>query len=48
MLLGLGPDGPVTGQRVAITGVGAVSCCGVGTEALWAGLNLPHRAVNAE
>ena len=25
MLLGLGPDGPVTGRRVAITGIGVVS-----------------------
>jgi 3-oxoacyl-[acyl-carrier-protein] synthase II len=39
MLLGLGPDGPVAGRRVAITGIGAISCCGVGTDALWAGLN---------
>ena len=39
MLLGIGPEGPVAGRRVAITGVGVVSCCGVGTEALWSGLN---------
>jgi 3-oxoacyl-[acyl-carrier-protein] synthase II len=38
-LLGIGPEGPVAGRRVAITGVGVVSCCGVGTEALWSGLN---------
>ena len=30
MLLGIGPDGPVAGRRVAITGIGVVSCCGVG------------------
>jgi 3-oxoacyl-[acyl-carrier-protein] synthase II len=41
MLLGIGPDGPVRGRRVAITGIGAVSCCGVGADALWAGLNGP-------
>jgi 3-oxoacyl-[acyl-carrier-protein] synthase II len=41
MLLGVGPDGPVAGRRVAITGLGVVSCCGIGVEALWAGLNGP-------
>ena len=41
MLLGVGPDGPIGGRRVAITGRGVVSCCGVGTEALWTGLNGP-------
>jgi 3-oxoacyl-[acyl-carrier-protein] synthase II len=39
MLLGIGPDGPVSGRRVAVTGLGVVSCCGIGTEALWTGLN---------
>ena len=39
MLLGIGPDGPVAGRRVAITGLGVASCCGMGTDALWAGLN---------
>jgi 3-oxoacyl-[acyl-carrier-protein] synthase II len=41
MLLGFGPDGPVAGRRVAITGMGVVSCCGIGVEALWSGLNGP-------
>jgi len=41
MQLGIGPDGPIAGRRVAITGMGVVSCCGVGTEALWSGLNGP-------
>jgi 3-oxoacyl-[acyl-carrier-protein] synthase II len=41
MLLGTGPDGPVRGRRVAITGLGAVTCCGVGVDALWNGLLHP-------
>ena len=41
MLLGIGPDGPITGRRVAITGLGVVSCCGIGTDAFWAGLHGP-------
>ncbi len=41
MLLGVGPGGPVAGRRVAITGLGVVSCCGIGTDALWTGLNGP-------
>ncbi len=42
MLLGSGPDGPIRGRRVAITGIGVLSCCGTGTEALWTGLNGPQ------
>jgi len=41
MQLGIGPVGPVAGRRVAITGMGVVSCCGIGTDALWTGLNGP-------
>jgi 3-oxoacyl-[acyl-carrier-protein] synthase II len=41
MQLGIGPDGPIRGRRVAITGLGAVTCCGVGVEALWEGLLHP-------
>ncbi len=41
MQLGTGPDGPVAGRRVAVTGLGAVTCCGVGVEALWDGLLHP-------
>jgi 3-oxoacyl-[acyl-carrier-protein] synthase II len=40
MLLGVAPDGtPVRGRRVAITGLGVVACCGIGTEAFWEGLH---------
>jgi len=31
-------DGPVPGRRVAVTGVGALTCAGVGVDALWAAL----------
>jgi 3-oxoacyl-[acyl-carrier-protein] synthase II len=41
MLLGQGPNGPVPGRRVAVTGLGAVSCCGIGVEVLWEGLCHP-------
>jgi 3-oxoacyl-[acyl-carrier-protein] synthase II len=34
----LTPQGPVPGYRVAVTGLGAISCAGVGVEALWAAL----------
>jgi 3-oxoacyl-[acyl-carrier-protein] synthase II len=46
MLLGVGPDGPVAGRRVAVTGIGAVTCCGVGVEALWEGL--VHPSISGE
>ena len=41
MQLGIGPDGPIRGRRVAVTGLGAVTCCGVGVDALWDGLLHP-------
>jgi 3-oxoacyl-[acyl-carrier-protein] synthase II len=42
MQLGIGADGiPIPGRRVAITGLGAVTCCGVGVDALWEGLLHP-------
>jgi 3-oxoacyl-[acyl-carrier-protein] synthase II len=42
MQLGVGSDGPIQGRRVAITGLGAVTCCGSGVEALWNGLLHPQ------
>jgi 3-oxoacyl-[acyl-carrier-protein] synthase II len=41
MLLGTGPNGPVQGRRVVITGLGVVACCGLGLDDFWAGLNGP-------
>ncbi len=41
MLLGVGPDGPVRGRRVAITGLGVLACCGIGVDAFWDGLLAP-------
>jgi 3-oxoacyl-[acyl-carrier-protein] synthase II len=41
MHLGIGPDGPIPGRRVAITGLGIISCCGTGLEAFWTGLQGP-------
>ncbi len=41
MQLGIGTDGPVRGRRVAVTGLGAVTCCGTGVDALWDGLLHP-------
>jgi len=43
MLLGVGSDGPVQGRRVVITGMGIVSCCGIGLDAFWEGLHRPAR-----
>ena len=44
MLIGVKDGQEVVGRRVAITGVGAVTCCGIGTEALWQGLIHPTQA----
>jgi len=38
MLLGIDARGPVRGRRVVVTGVGVVSCCGIGADAFWEGL----------
>jgi len=44
MLLGIGPDGPVPGRRVAVTGMGVLASCGIGLEAFWEGLQRPAPA----
>jgi 3-oxoacyl-[acyl-carrier-protein] synthase II len=41
MLLGIGPEGPIRGRRVAVTGLGVVACCGLGADAFWEGLVNP-------
>src|SRR3984957_14892093 len=41
MQIGIGAEGPIRGRRVAGTGLGAVTSCGVGVEALWDGLLHP-------
>jgi 3-oxoacyl-[acyl-carrier-protein] synthase II len=41
MLLGTGPDGPLPGRRVVITGLGVVTCCGIGIDDFWDGLSRP-------
>jgi 3-oxoacyl-[acyl-carrier-protein] synthase II len=41
MQIGIGAEGPIGGRRVAVTGLGAVTCCGVGIDALWEGLLNP-------
>ncbi len=46
MLIGVGSEGPVRGRRVAVTGIGAVTCCGLGIEALWEGL--VHPSISGE
>jgi len=38
MNIGVTAGEPIRGRRVAITGIGAVSCCGVGVDALFSGL----------
>ncbi len=41
MQIGIGADGPIRGRRIAVTGLGAITCCGVGVDALWDGLLHP-------
>jgi 3-oxoacyl-[acyl-carrier-protein] synthase II len=41
MLLGVGPDGPIVGRRVAITGIAVISSVGLGLDAFWSGLHRP-------
>jgi 3-oxoacyl-[acyl-carrier-protein] synthase II len=42
MIVYHGPNGPVSGRRVAITGVGVVAAAGIGREAFWDGLCRPQ------
>ena len=41
MLVANTPSGPIAGRRVAVTGLGAISCAGVGVDALWSALMKP-------
>ena len=41
MLAAVLSSGPVQGRRVVVTGLGALSCAGVGVDALWQALNAP-------
>jgi len=36
------PSGPLQGRRVAVTGLGAISCAGIGVNALWDALMRSH------
>jgi len=36
--VGVSPSGPIVGRRVAVTGLGALTCAGVGVDALWEAL----------
>jgi 3-oxoacyl-[acyl-carrier-protein] synthase II len=36
------PSGPLQGRRVAVTGLGAITCAGLGVEALWDALMQSH------
>ncbi len=38
MRVAVTPSGPVPGYRVAVTGLGAISCAGLGVDALWTAL----------
>ena len=42
MRIGITSSGPIQGRRVAVTGLGALSCVGVGVDALWAALQSPE------
>ena len=42
MRVAVTPSGPVAGRRVAVTGLGALTCAGVGVEALWEALIKPE------
>ena len=42
MRIGITSSGPIQGRRVAVTGLGALTCAGVGVEALWGALQSPE------
>lgn len=42
MRIGITSSGPIQGRRVAVTGLGALTCAGVGVEALWSALQSPQ------
>ncbi len=42
MRIGITSSGPIQGRRVAVTGLGALSCVGVGVDALWNALQSPE------
>ncbi|MHB8218861.1 MAG: beta-ketoacyl-[acyl-carrier-protein] synthase family protein [Acidimicrobiales bacterium] len=44
MLLNAGAGDAIAGRRVAVTGLGALTCCGLGPEALWEELVMPSIA----
>ncbi|MHB1500744.1 MAG: beta-ketoacyl-[acyl-carrier-protein] synthase family protein [Candidatus Dormibacteria bacterium] len=44
MRIGIKNGQAVAGRRVAVTGLGAVTCCGIGGDALWQGLLHPTYA----
>jgi 3-oxoacyl-[acyl-carrier-protein] synthase II len=47
VLAGVTNDGPLRGRRVAVTGIGAVSCAGVGANTLWEALQSPVAPASA-
>lgn len=42
MRVAVTPSGPLQGRRVAVVGIGALSCAGVGVDALWDALQRDH------
>ena len=47
MRVAVTPSGPVQGYRVAVTGLGAITCAGVGVDALWEALRKPVAPASA-
>lgn len=42
MRVAVTPSGPIQGYRVAVTGLGAITCAGVGVASLWSALAKPN------